>query len=237
MNPLISVIIPVYNRPHELLLTLQSIHDQTYRPLEIIMVDDGSSPEIATWKKQIENRIGDIPFVLNRQVNQGAPAARNKGFQLSKGEYVIFWDADIIAQPSMLQRMQEALTTHEQASFAYSSFYFGNKKMPSQMFDGSSLKEKNYITTTSLIRRKDFFGFDTRLKRFQDWDLWLSLLEQKKEGIWIPDFLFQILPQGTMSNWLPAFAYRSPWKFFPFLRKKVKAYEEAKKIIVAKHHL
>ena len=201
------------------------------------MVDDGSKPEIATWEEVMKKRIGSIPFVLHRQENQGAPAARNKGFELSQGTYVIFWDADIIAQPSMLQRMYEALHTNEQASFVYSSFYFGNKKMPAQVFDAKTLKEKNYITTTSLIKREDFCGFDTRLKRFQDWDLWLSLLKQQKKGIWIPDFLFQILPQGTMSNWLPAFAYRSPWKFFPFLRKKVKAYEEAKKIIVAKHHL
>lgn len=233
MNPLISVIIPVYNREKELFACLASIRQQTYVPLEVIVVDDGSEEKISEDK--IKEILLDIRFIFYRQQNSGAPSARNKGFESSKGEYVIFWDADIVGEPDMLEKMFLKLEKNPQASFVYSNFFFGTHKMPGREFDVFALKEKNYITTTSLLRRKDFPRFDISLKRFQDWDLWLTLAEQKKQGIWIPEYLFRILPQGTMSNWLPAFSYKFPWKYLPFFAKKVRFYEEAKRIVQKKH--
>ncbi len=235
MKPLISVIIPVYNREKEFLRSLQSVQSQTYRPLEVIIVDDGSEKELL--RSKIVDILKDIPFVLHRQKNSGAPVARNTGFNVSKGEYVIFWDADIIGQPDMLEKMYVKLEENPEANFAYSNFFFGRQRMPGREFDVFALKEKNYITTTSLLRRTDFSGFDISLQRFQDWDLWLTLIEQKKQGIWIPEYLFRILPQGTMSNWLPSFAYKFPWKYVPFFAKKVQSYEKAKRIVQKKHNI
>jgi len=88
-----------------------------------------------------------------------------------------------------------------------------------------------YIHTTSLIRKKHFPGFDKKLKRFQDWDLWLTMLDRGYKGKFIPEILFQVKPGGTMSKWLPKGVYK-----LPFL-KQVQKYKEAEKIIKAKHKL
>src|SRR3989338_1028903 len=208
---LISIIIPVYNHWPELKQALRSIQAQTQRPLEVIIVDDGSQAPIAG---QIDAREFGLEIKLHRQVNQWAAAARNAGFAISRGEFVIFWDADVIAMPAMLQ------------------------KMPAQKFDARDLRKKNYIMTTSLVRRDNFAAFDEKLKRFQDWDLWLTLSARGQNGIYIPEFLFTVTPRKNgISFWLPGFAYKKPWSWLPGIRRKVREFNKAKKIIADKHRL
>ena len=89
-----------------------------------------------------------------------------------------------------------------------------------------------YIHTTSLIRKKDFPGFDENIKRLQDWDLWLTMLEQGKRGIWIPKYLFTVHPGGTMSKWMPKIFVR----YFK-RNKKVHSYLDAVEIVKKKHQL
>lgn len=229
--PLISIIIPVYNRAAIFQQTLQSALAQSYPNLEFIVVDDGSSPAI-TLPSGAEAKVR-----LLRQKNAGAPAARNAGFAQSTGEYVIFWDADIMAEPRCLRALYEALQRHPEASYAYCDFKFGAKKMTAGEFSAAELREGNYITTTSLIRRADFPGFDESLRRFQDWDLWLTMLAKQKIGTYVPECLFRVIAGGTMSSWLPAFAYCKPWRWLPFIHGRVKKYEGAEEIIKAKHGL
>lgn len=239
MLPRISIVIPVYNQSKKLEQALRSIETQTYRPLEVIVVDDGSVLPV-----DIRQSIADpnVPCHMIRQKNAGAPAARNRGFIEATGEYVIFWDADVTGDLQMLKKMYDALHAHPEKSYAYSDFYFGRKKMRSRPFDGVALLNTNYIHTTALIRRNHLLGYsrmpwDETLGRFQDWDLWLSLLKQGKRGVYIPETLFRVAPGGTMSRWLPQCAYRRPWKFLPGIRGRVRAYEHAKEIIVKKHGL
>lgn len=238
MNPLISIIIPVYNRHKELMLSLDSIQKQTYRPLEVVIIDDGSSERITNYELRIKELLKDIPVILYRQNNQGAPSARNRGAERSQGEFFLFWDADIIGEPEMVEKMYVSLEKNKDASFAYSNFSVGSHRMRAREFDFEYLKKVNYITTMSLIRKKDFAGFDPALTRFQDWDLWLTLAEQGKQGVWVDEYLYRSVPtkQG-ISAWLPSFAYHAPWKYLPFFSSKVKKYEEAKKIILKKHGL
>lgn len=232
---LISVIIPVYNHFTELKQALQSLKKQTYNNIEVIIVDDGSD-------EPVENKINKNDFnfdiVCVREENRGAPFARNKGFEVSKGDFVIFWDADVIGSPEMLAKMHNVLSIHPEASYVYSDFYYGKKAMVAGKFDSFRLKRENYIMTTSLMRRNDFLYFDKNLKRFQDWDLWLTMLERDKVGIYIPEFLFFVIPhKNGISFWLPSFAYKKPFSWLPMFRQKVKDYEAAKKIIMEKHGL
>ena len=232
MPSLISIIIPVYNQEKELLFALSSIKKQTYRPLEVIVVDDGSKKALSSQRSVL-----NIPIKIIRQNNKGAPAARNRGFREAKGEYVIFWDADVIGEPRMITKMVQTLETDRQASFAYSNFYFGIKKMLARPFDVLALQPCNYIHSTSLIRGSDVILWDESLQRFQDWDLWLTMAKHGKVGVWINEYLFRLTTGGTMSAWLPSFAYKKPWRWLPGISQKVKSYEKAQSIIVQKHQL
>jgi len=235
-SDLVSIIIPVYNHASAIKQSLETIVNQKYRPIEIIIVNDGSTDNF----KEIENDLLTDNFLqqLNIQIinqeNKGAPAARNAGFLRSKGEYVIFWDADTIADPSMIEKMKKILDVNSKVSFVYCDYKFGAKKMSGKNFDYNELRKNNYIDTSSLIRRIDFPGFDESIKRFQDWDLWLTMAEKNKTGVYLPELLYQKLVGGRkgISGWMPKFVYKLPWKI-----SAVKKYESARRIIAEKHGL
>ncbi len=237
---MLSIVIPAYNAENTLGRCLESLHRQTFHGFEIIVVNDGSKDrtERIAQSRAEQFKKENTSLAIVRQANAGANAARNRGARDAQGEYIIFLDADIVAAPQMLERMMDALTTHPAASYVYCAFKFGWKTFHLWPFDAERLKKMPYIHTTSLIRRADFPGFDERLKRFQDWDLWLTLLERGKTGLCIPDTLFQIINTGgTMSTWLPSFLHKRPWHILGFTPRSILRYREAMKIIKAKHHL
>lgn len=229
----IDVVIPVYNQTHYLLACLLSLLRQTFPYFSVTIVDDGSTEPIAQkvkhWKEQYRP-----PFPMNiiHQKRRGAAAARNRGAKKGYAKYLLFCDADVILKQDFLKKTYNTLEKHPQHSFCYSSFKYGWKTFHLYPFDKNRLRKLPYIHTTSLIRRKDFPGFDERLKRFQDWDLWLTLSAQGKSGIWIPETLFTVHPGGTMSRWLPSFVIHS-LHFLP----SVKDYHRALQIIKDKHGL
>ncbi len=231
---MISVIIPTYNHANELRQCLASIKAQTFKDIEVVVVDDGSvdNPQLV-----VAELLPQAIFL--RQENQGAAAARNRGFEQSQGEYVIFVDADVVMKPTMLEKMHQVLAEQPDISFVYSAFYIGKKRMKYIPFTPEKLKQFNYIHTTSLLRRNDFPGFDESLGKFQDWDLWLTLLEQGKKGAGIDEPLFKIINpgKGTMSVWLPKFVYKLPWPIFGFTPKVLQKYFSAREIIKRKHNL
>jgi glycosyltransferase involved in cell wall biosynthesis len=230
---MISIIIPVYNQAKHLVNCLASIEKQTYSNYEIIVISDGSKDNIIEVIEKFKKNLG-FKLTYLEQENKGAGAARNRGAKLAKGEYIIFCDADVVMQPIMLEAMLKTLKDSPNASFCYSSFIWGHKKFKLWPFDAEKLKIMPYITTTSLIKREHFPGFDETLKKFQDWDLWLTMLGYGHTGVWTNQILFKVAVGGTqtMSNWLPSFAY----KFLPFL-PSVKKYNLAMEIIKKKHNL
>ncbi len=230
---MISVIIPVYNDWKRLEKALDSVARQTHKDVEVIVVDDGSE-ESRQWKV-------DSCVRLIRQEHTGAPAARNRGLAEAKGEYVIFWDADVVALPQMLEKLKNTLDKRHQASYVYCNFQLSiinfQKKIPAKIFNFQDLKKNNFIHTTSLIRRKDVARWDESLKRFQDWDLWLMMAENGKTGVWVDEYLFTVLAGGKISTWLPSFAYKMPFCWLPFIRNQVKKYQKARQIILQKHNI
>lgn len=94
--PLVSVIIPVYNSAKFLEETLQSVHDQTYPAIEIIVVDDGSTDDSA----EIAQSYSGVNYTY--QENQGVSVARNTGISKAGGEYIAFLDADDVWLPEKL---------------------------------------------------------------------------------------------------------------------------------------
>ncbi len=232
----ISVIIPTYQHGKTIVDCLHSLFEQTRKPDEIIVVNNGSTDD--TYKRLVPY-LDEITYI-DYQDNEGAPAARMAGFARSTGSFLLFCDADVVAEPTMLAELEKTLEIHPEASYAYSSFFWGRKRFASRLFDPVALRENNYVNTMSLIRREHFPGFDVSLKRFQDWDLWLTMLEQGHTGIFVDAFLFTVQQdhgRRGISQWLPSFMYRIPWKRLGWTPKAVKAFEEARRIIEEKHHL
>ncbi len=235
MNPLISVVIPTYQHAASLSSCLESIFVQTYQSLEVIVVDDGSTDDTQAVLARYAGRL-----VVIKQANAGANPARNSGWQLAQGEYVMFCDADVVMLPGMIMSLYRALEQHPEASYAYCGFWFGWKHFRGLAFDDHRLRQLNYIHTSSLIRQHDFPGFDEMIKRLQDWDVWLTMLARGQIGVFVPQTLFKVGIDGASrigSSWLPAFVYRLPWSWFGFKPKRVKKYEQAREIIVRKHGL
>lgn len=209
--PAVSVILPVWNSNETLARALQSIAVQTYKDLETIVVDDGSSdkPQI------ILERFPNVRMI--RQDHRGAASARNRGFRGSRGKFVLFCDADVVMHPRMVERMVTTLDLKPEASYVYSSFRFGWRTFDLFDFNAERLQHANYISTMSLIRREAFPGFDELLPRLQDWDLWLTMLEQGKAGAWVPARLFSAsVARRGMSQHLSA----PPPDFVSRIRRK-----------------
>lgn len=193
---LVSIIIPCYNAEKTLEKTLESIFNQTYRNYEIIAVNDGSTDETLNILNNYKNKI----TIINQE-NKGASAARNCGFKESKGQYLLFCDADVILKPTIIEKMVKTLMEHPIASYCYCNFRFGWHTFKLFPFDEEKLKKENYISMMSLIRREHFLGFDESLKRFQDWDLWKRMLDKGYKGIWYPEFLFSApMKKGGISK-------------------------------------
>lgn len=230
---MISIVIPYYNHESELSKALASIARQEHVNYEVIVVDDGSTvPLDAALVREY------IPTaqIVRHDRNMGAPAARNTGLDLASGTYIIFWDADVVAKPTMLEQMQEVLDTRPEIDVVYSDFIFGPKLFHLHPFDRVALEKKNYIHSTSLVRMSSAVRWDESLKKLQDWDYWLTLSKQGSVGYWIDAVLYSVGERTSgMSRWIPSFAYRAPFRWLPFVRKQVQAYDVAASIVREKH--
>ncbi len=105
-HPFVSVIIPVYNGERYLASTLQSVFAQDYQPLEVIVVDDGSTDS----STRLVREFTDVHYI--RQENRGVAAARNVGIAAARGEYLAFLDQDDLWEPDKLRRQVDCLTQH-----------------------------------------------------------------------------------------------------------------------------
>lgn len=232
MEKLVSIIIPIYNQASKIGDCLESIRSQTYVSWEVIVVNDGSTDRIDEVIEKYQALFPKEKFFYFSKPNEGSNPSRNFGQEKAKGDYLLFCDADLVLEKTMIEKMVRVLNTHPHVSFTYSSFYYGPKLFRLFPYDINRLRAMPYIHTSSLIRAVDFPGFDPMVKRFQDWDLWLTLLKNGKKGEWINEPLFRVKTNGHISTWLPKAAY----KFLPFL-PVVKKYNQSVKIIQQKHGL
>jgi glycosyltransferase involved in cell wall biosynthesis len=105
--PLVSVVMPVYNGARYLRQALESALTQTYRPLEIVVVDDGSTDDTPALLAEFGDKIRSI-----RQQNSGSAAARNAALRAARGELIAFLDADDLWLPRKLAVQVDYLRDH-----------------------------------------------------------------------------------------------------------------------------
>lgn len=231
--PTISVIIPAFQAEDTIGRCLNSLFAQSFQDFEVIAVNDGSTDQTREILRTYEPRIRVID-----QENCGSNPARNRGAREARGIQFLFLDADIVMHQDCLRRMWNALEKHSDVSYVYVSFQYGKKFFWLWPFDEKRLRNMPYIPTSSLMRAKDFPGFDENVKRLQDWDLWLTMLEKGRRGMWIPEILFSVTPRKDgISRWVPRWFFWIPWAWFGWMPERVRSYQNALRLIQEKHGL
>lgn len=117
--PLISIIIPLYNKDFIIKKTLQSVLEQTYKNYEVIIINDGSTDNSVNIASQFKDR----RIVIHNQTNKGAASARNLGIEKSKGELIAFLDADDYWFPNHLEEIVKLYLNYPDCGI-YASRYF-----------------------------------------------------------------------------------------------------------------
>jgi glycosyltransferase involved in cell wall biosynthesis len=188
-TPLVTIIIPNFNSGPFLHETLLSVLWQTYQNFEVIVVDDGSTDE--SWK--VAESLGRIQVIRKR--NEGAPKARNVGLDAAKGEFVKFLDADDILMPAAIaHQVDKAMTLAEDeipyglvAWFGTKGRGFANRVVrPGVLAD---MIDVNIMTSSTLIRRAhavEVGGYDTRIRRAQEWNFHVRLAARGTHFIYHP---------------------------------------------------
>lgn len=191
-QPLVSVIIPTYKRPECLARAIDSALNQTYRPIELIIIDDSglSDPSGKANKELVEGYNYASLVFLQHPVNQGAAAARNTGITHAKGEYIAFLDDDDLWLPEKLEKqvkvMQALPKEYAAVDTGFESVDKNNKtkvvlpKLSGSIYQDLLVKHRGRAPKLStLLCRKEVLlsvgMFDSALPARQDLDLYLRI--------------------------------------------------------------
>lgn len=188
MKDLVSVVIPVYNREKTIVRAVKSVLNQTYKNIEVIVVDDCSSDNSRNVIESAFSENNNVHYICLEK-NSGACVARNRGVQLSKGKYVAFLDSDDAFLPNKIEKQINYLC-ETKAQLCATDYIRYRKdgseeivktKPGSQEEVYNELLYCNFITTGTLLGYKECFvevPFDESLPRYQDWDLVLRLSQK-----------------------------------------------------------
>ena len=126
-NLLVSIIIPLYNAELYVDDIVQNINSQTYKNLEVVFVDDGSTDCTLELIKTKIIKVNNVVYL--RQVNKGPSAARNKGIDNATGDYIVFWDADDYVDPECIFELVKNIGYDELRMTSISKRYFENNRV------------------------------------------------------------------------------------------------------------
>jgi glycosyltransferase involved in cell wall biosynthesis len=189
----VSVIIPCFDLGEHVTETVESVLAQTRPPDELFVVDDGSS-DLRTLEALASLAAGGVAVL--RTENRGAPAARNHGIERARGELILCLDADDVLLPTFLDKTVQALNQAPAAAIAATHVeFFGNVDgvWEPPKFDPTLLLWENCVGSASLFRRSAWreTGGYAALPAFQDWDLWISMIERGWQWVVVPDVLYR----------------------------------------------
>ncbi|MBQ8635186.1 glycosyltransferase family 2 protein [bacterium] len=195
MNKKVSIIIPVFNtNPKYIQEAIDSALNQTYKNIEIIVVNDGSkNKETLEYLNNYKNE--NVKII--HQENMGISTARNTGIEKAQGEYILPLDSDDIIDSTYIEKAQKILTENEKIGIVYSKAeLFGIKKKEWKLpkYNKEDFIFKNCIFSSALFRKSTWEKVDKYKNELsiglEDWDFWLSILELGYEPYQIQETLF-----------------------------------------------
>ena len=186
-KPLVSVIMPVFNRKDTILNAIYSVLNQTYSNIELIIIDDYSTDGTRTLLNSFIN--ANFKIILHEE-NKGSSYARNTGLKKAQGKYIAYLDSDNEWDERYIETMVGAFLELPDADAIYSGQLLYDKfdsepyGMRFGSFNKSLLLNNNYIDMNCFCHDKKIFneigGFDVNLKRLVDWDFILKITESFK---------------------------------------------------------
>ena len=203
VNPLVSVILPTYNRKDLVGKSIQSVLSQTYRQFELIIIDDASTD----GTEKVIKEFSDSRIVyLTHSENKGGSAARNTGINTAKGEFIAFQDSDDIWLPDKLAKHMAVFANSPKSVgvvYTQCSRWEGDKErhIPGELPKLKNgdlfhvLLAGNFITLPTVVMKKICLTkagqFDETLPRLQDWELFLRIAKH---------FEFRYVPEPLVNS-------------------------------------
>lgn len=193
----VSIIIPVYNREKVVLRTLESVVAQSYRPLQVVLVDNASSDgtRVVLEQFRIDNDAPDFQVTVLEEAHPTAGAARNTGFAHATGSWVMFFDSDDVMKPRLVERYM-GIVEQEPGEL---DMVFTRRRMVGEHGEETLCKLyksdhiANHLLHSSLATqaycvRREFFaqsdGWDIDLPAWNDYELGLRLLLLEPRMAW-----------------------------------------------------
>jgi len=192
-NPLVSVVIPTYNRADKIDRSLTSVLNQTYENLEVVVVDDGSTDNTEEVIRSYEDtRV----HYIGHEENKGATAARNTGIEAAKGEFIAFQDSDDEWHPKKIEKQVEAYMNSPDDYKVIYTIVCGNLTGGGKIYvperwavprngdihhtirKGSCVSTVGIFTNKSCLEKVGYF--DENFPRLQDWELAFRLSKHYK---------------------------------------------------------
>jgi glycosyltransferase involved in cell wall biosynthesis len=132
-----------------------------------------------------------IETIIVRDVKrQGASWARNEGARRAGKPFLFFCDDDVVLMKGALSALLHALKRNSHCAYAYGWYRQGPHVISRVPFDPKLLMRRNFVSTMALVRADQFAGFDEKMPRWQDWELWVRMLRQGKRGAFVDRHIF-----------------------------------------------
>jgi len=211
IQPLISIIVPTYNRGSFISECIESVLNQSYTDWEMIIIDDGSTD---STKEIINTYLSEPRIQYHYQENKGQSSARKKAIYLAKGKYLAFLDSDNIWLNQRLEFGLKAIQRNENIDLTYGDIIEideNSTEVPMvnmKRFSGkvsSQLVKDNFITMNTVLVKKSVVikvkAFREEIKRADDYDMWLRL-SAEHNFLYIPKVMvkYRVMDDQISSN-------------------------------------
>jgi glycosyltransferase involved in cell wall biosynthesis len=211
-KPLVSVVVATYNMAGFLALAIRSALAQTYRNIEVLIIDDGSTDATA---EVVAPFLADARVRYQTQANGGQAVAKNRGIRESTGEYVAFLDADDLWAPDKLEAQIPLFAASRVVGIVYSAFAYIDEKgnqlphVPDELHRGrvsGPLLISNFVGFSASVVKRECFerlgSFKESLGMGIDYDLWLRFSTQYEfDYIDRPLLYYRGWPGQMSKNW------------------------------------
>lgn len=189
-KPLVSVLLPSYNHEQYIQAAIESVYQQTYKNIELIVIDDGSTDKSVDILTKLQNEYG---FVFLQQENQGLIATLEKLGSLAKGEYISLFSSDDLYHPEKIDVLVSYLENNNQFSMVYSKIGLINSKSESIAVIDEPYQEGDiffqllcgdfFINGLATLVRSEVYFSHTRMNSYiDDLQFWLALARHHQIG-------------------------------------------------------